>query len=91
MGILGRRERGGGELEEEDGEGGEWRRWVGREEGGGERGGGGGEEVGELLEDGHLVDECVDVWDVCNCGQADAGEEWVAAGWLWEEGCGGGW
>lgn len=50
-----------GELEDEDGGGLERR---GGEEGGGERGFGGGEDVGEAFEDGHLVDEFVDVWNV---------------------------
>ena len=48
----------GRDFEDEDGEGVEGR---GVEEGGGEGGLGGGEEVGEALEDGHLVDELVDV------------------------------
>lgn len=65
----------GRDFQEEDSEGGEW---SGVEEGGGEGGFRGGEEFGELLEDGHLVDEFVDVGDVGGGGQADAGEEGVA-------------
>lgn len=73
---------GAGDFEEEDGEGFEGR---GGEEGGGEVGLGGGEEVGEALEDGHLVDEFVDEGDVERCGEADAGEERVAdGGGLWD-------
>lgn len=65
-GGVGGEERGGGEgeFEEEDGEGVERRRGGVGEEGGGEGRLGGGEEVGEALEDGHLVDEFVDVGDV---------------------------
>lgn len=56
-----------GGFEEEDGEGVEGSRWVCGgigEKCGGERGFGGSEKVGETFEDGHLVDEFVDVWDV---------------------------
>jgi hypothetical protein len=46
-----------GDLEDEDGKG--------LEERGGEEGGlGGGEKVGEVLKDGYLVDQLVDVRDV---------------------------
>ncbi|PON32068.1 hypothetical protein PanWU01x14_364430 [Parasponia andersonii] len=62
-------------LENEDGEGQEWR---GVKEGSEERGLGGGEEVGEALEDGHLVDQLVDLGDVGGLGQADPGEDRVA-------------
>lgn len=79
-------EKGGGrELEDEDGEGG--KRWRGgrREEGGGERVDGGFEEVGEALEDGHLVDELVDVGGIGGGSEADAGEERVSGGGgVWE-------
>jgi len=50
----------------------------GGEEGGGQGELGGGEEVGEAFEDGHLVDEFVDVGNVGGGGQADAREETVA-------------
>lgn len=59
----------------------EGRRGVIIEDGRGERGFGGGEEVGEALEDGHLVDEFVDVGDVGFDGEADSDEERVAD-WL---------
>lgn len=36
--------------------------------------------MGEALEDGHLVDELVNVGDVRGGGEADAGEECVAGG-----------
>lgn len=62
--VVGVGERGGGDLEDEDGEGSEGRRRVFGEEGGGEGGGGGFEEMGESLEYCHLVDEFVDVGDV---------------------------
>lgn len=70
-----------GGFEEEDGEGVEGSRWVCGgigEKCGGERGFGGSEKVGETFEDGHLVDEFVDVWDVSYGGEANPGEEWVA-------------
>lgn len=35
-------------------------------------------EVGEALEDGHLVDELVDVGNVLRGGETYAGEEWLA-------------
>lgn len=57
----------------------------GSEEGGGEGGLGGGEEVGEAFEDGHLVDELVDVGNIGRGGEADAGEERGG----FREGCGG--
>lgn len=63
-----------GYFEDEDGEGMEG---LGIEECGGERGFGGGEEVGEAFEDGHLMDELVDVRDVQGGGETDAGEERV--------------
>jgi len=50
----------------------------GGEEGGGQGGLGGGEEVGQAFEDGHLVDEFVDVGNIGGGGQADAREELVA-------------
>lgn len=78
MGILGWRKWRIGELEEEDCEGSEGGRGVWGEESGGERIGGGLEKVGEALENGHLVDELVDVGDVVDSGEADAGEEGVA-------------
>jgi len=68
-----------GDLEDEDGEGLEGR---GGEEGGGEGGLGGGEVVGEALEDGHLVDQLVDVRDVRCCAQAHAGKQGVPR-WGW--------
>lgn len=67
------RERSRGNFEKEDGERLE-RRGIG-EEGGGERRFGGFEEVGELLEDGHLMDEFVDERDISLGGEADAGVE----------------
>lgn len=77
MVVKGSEEGGGGDFKEEDGEGDEGR---GVEEGGGEGGFGGGEEVGETFEDGHLVDQFVDVGDVGGSGETDAGEEWVGVG-----------
>ncbi|KAA8539294.1 hypothetical protein F0562_025986 [Nyssa sinensis] len=68
----------GGDFEDEDGEGLEGRGGVVIEEGGREGGFSGREEVGEALEDGHLVDEFVDVWDVGLGGEAYSGEDWVA-------------
>ena len=71
-----------GDLEDEDGEGLEGR---GGEEGGGEGGLGGGEEMGEALEDGHLVDQLVDVRDVRCSAQAHAGEDRLPLwGWVWQ-------
>ncbi len=70
-----------GELEDEDGEGLERR---GVEECGGKRSFGGGAEVGEAFEDGELVDELVDVWNIRWGGETDACEEWVTRwGWVW--------
>lgn len=71
-----RREGFGGDFEDEDGEGLEGR--GGGEERGGEGGLRGGELVREVLEDGPLVDELVDVRDVGGSGEADAGEQRVA-------------
>lgn len=65
----------GGDFQDEDGEGLEG---IGVEEGGGERRFGGGEEVGEALEDGHLVDQLVDVGDIENGGEPDSGEHGVS-------------
>lgn len=67
--------RGWGDFEDEDGEGLERR---GGEEGGGEGGLGGDALLLEAFEDGHLVDELVDVGDVGGLGQAGSGEERVA-------------
>lgn len=96
--IVGRRwEWRGGELEEEGCEGSE-RRWRGGgEERGGEGGGGGLELVGEVLVDRQLVDEVVDVGNVVDGGEADAGEYGLAGrgglregdGRRWRWGCGG--
>lgn len=63
------------DFEDEDGEGLERR---GGEEGGGEGGLGGDAVLRQAFEDGHLVDELVDVGDVGGLGQPDSGEERVA-------------
>ena len=61
-----------GDLEEEDGEGLEW--W--RVEESGRKGGfSGSEQVGEVLEDGHLVDKFCDVMDFRGLGTMDLSED----------------
>lgn len=77
--VVDRKERVLGNFEEEDGEGSEGRRGVLREESGGERRFCRGEEVGEPLEDGHLVDEFVDMGNVGVGGEADSGEDLVGS------------
>lgn len=54
--------------------------WVGDWEVEGE-GFGGREELGEAPEDGHSVDEFVDVGDVGCCGETGSGKEWLI-GWF---------
>lgn len=76
-----------GELEDEHGEGEEGRRLGRGEEGRGEGGLGGREEVGQLLELCHLVDETVDVGDVSAVGETDLSPH---SGWLFRFGSGGG-
>lgn len=75
-----REERGFGNFEKEDGEGGEggWGVVV-REESVGEGGFSGAAEVREFFEDGHLVDEFVDMGNVEDGGEADTGIDDVVA------------
>lgn len=76
--VGGGGEGGGGDFENKDGEGSERRRGVWREESSGERFDGGFAHVFKALENCHLVDEFVDVGNVVDGGEADAGEECVS-------------
>lgn len=64
-----------GNFKDENGEGSERRRGK---EIGGERRFSGGEEMSEAFEDGHLVNELVNVRDIGGGGETDSGEERVA-------------